>query len=702
MAAVATYRSGGDLRSPTFGSCSGGLAAALLEQQRRDDALVASLLLGRGGEPPAPPPWPWPGSPAQGRSLDDEALARLLAGGGGGGLGGLGGGVLLGSGSGGCGGGGRAARPAEASLDDAAMRELLRRIRPAGSQWTATATGGRLPRESEELVAAAVAAAKARRPQQPKRRGPPSGPWPSEPIASAAALAAAASMSSSPGRRAVPSAAGRRAAATDAWAESTYGPLPFFGGGRDELEDDEALFRASASPAAGAEAVRATTDWQLAAQETADLFRSCVTSARVEVVAGGLGAGAGAHQLRSPLGVAAGADGSVLVADTGNARVVCWRRGSQEGEVLLSGSRSGDQPFEPISLLLDGSGSLVVSASGSVEIWSTGGRSCAEVTGGTWPTGLAWEAAPGAAGTRFLFVDTFGGGITRCSVSPRRSSVRCQLLAAPRGAPRRAAAGPAAGSAALSRPFGLAAGRSGEVLVADSGNHRVLSWPVGGGRPTVVAGGNGQGSGMHQLSHPRGVVMEASGAVLVADTGNNRVVRWPRGAQHGELVLGAGGCGLQLDQLNRPVGLAVDAEGCLLVADSGNCRILRCALRGAPAHRPPPPAAASAGRPPPAAEPVEPVEELEEPWAKDILDMIKDSFHPARSKLSIGEIFGRLQRLQQLDEALTPSEFDKIVRSYRPELSQRSVRRLFALVNRSGSGRISRAEFERRFGTAGT
>lgn len=136
----------------------------------------------------------------------------------------------------------------------------------------------------------------------------------------------------------------------------------------------------------------------------------------------------------------------------------------------------------------------------------------------------------------------------------------------------------------LHRPFGIALDHEGALLIADSGNHRILRWLPGARVGEVVAGGNGRGEGLEQLSYPRGVVAEASGSILVADTFNHRVVRWKQGATKGEIVFGGNGHGPRLDQLIRPAALAISiaqkgADDKLFIADAGNHRVLRIGLQ---------------------------------------------------------------------------------------------------------------------------
>jgi tripartite motif-containing protein 71 len=64
---------------------------------------------------------------------------------------------------------------------------------------------------------------------------------------------------------------------------------------------------------------------------------------------------------------------------------------------------------------------------------------------------------------------------------------------------------------------------TGEVLVTDYDNHRVVSWRLSDGGGLRVVCGGVQGSGPGQLSFPRGVVASGDGSLWVADVGNHRL-----------------------------------------------------------------------------------------------------------------------------------------------------------------------------------
>jgi hypothetical protein len=65
---------------------------------------------------------------------------------------------------------------------------------------------------------------------------------------------------------------------------------------------------------------------------------------------------------------------------------------------------------------------------------------------------------------------------------------------------------------------------TGEMLVSDTTNHRVVSWRLcDGGGCRVVCGTGEEGSGDGQFKIPGGVVTTSSGALWVADNGNHRL-----------------------------------------------------------------------------------------------------------------------------------------------------------------------------------
>lgn len=137
----------------------------------------------------------------------------------------------------------------------------------------------------------------------------------------------------------------------------------------------------------------------------------------------------------------------------------------------------------------------------------------------------------------------------------------------------------------LSDPAGIAVGENDEVLVADTGNHRLIAIDLQGGSTlragTGLAGYAGDGGRAEeaQLSSPRGLALAPDGVIYVADTGNHCVRRIGLDGIITTLA-GSGTAGSSGDGgparaalLSSPTGVAVAPDGAVYVADSGNQRI---------------------------------------------------------------------------------------------------------------------------------
>ena len=286
-------------------------------------------------------------------------------------------------------------------------------------------------------------------------------------------------------------------------------------------------------------------------------------AAHAEVFAGGRGRGARLDQLCRPVGLTLANDGSVMVADCGNCRVLKFSGPATVSAVL--GGTGTHAWFSPIDVTFSeaGTGAVLVTAGSGVHLGTFQDQSLTLIADGCLPSGLALQHDGS-----LLFADAYDHCVVQCVWKG--------------GALRRIVAGAASGQAAvgqdltrLHRPFGIATQADGTIFIADSGNHRIMRWTPGSSSGEIVAGGRGRGRGLHQLNYPRGLVLDFNGDLLVADTFNHRIVRWRLGATTGELVFGGHGHGPQLDQLNRPTALELlRSTRQVLIADSGNHRIL--------------------------------------------------------------------------------------------------------------------------------
>jgi DNA-binding beta-propeller fold protein YncE len=115
------------------------------------------------------------------------------------------------------------------------------------------------------------------------------------------------------------------------------------------------------------------------------------------------------------------------------------------------------------------------------------------------------------------------------------------------------------GTHGFNNPTGVAVAGD-TVYVADTWNARVESFSLAGSPKASVTG----------LYGPRGVAVAPGGAVLVADTGNNRLMIYDAELKEGRA---AGSKGSGPEQFSDPVGVAVGPSGAIYVADVGNRRI---------------------------------------------------------------------------------------------------------------------------------
>ena len=143
--------------------------------------------------------------------------------------------------------------------------------------------------------------------------------------------------------------------------------------------------------------------------------------------------------------------------------------------------------------------------------------------------------------------------------------------------------GGAATSAQLNQPNGIVVDSSGNIYIADGGNHRVRK--ISGGTISTFAGtgtagysGDGKAATAAELNNPVGLALDPAGNLYIADAANS-VVR--EVTTNGNITTFAGnnslGAGYTGDggvatnaQLNDPVAVAVDTFSNVYIADANN------------------------------------------------------------------------------------------------------------------------------------
>jgi phage tail-like protein len=136
---------------------------------------------------------------------------------------------------------------------------------------------------------------------------------------------------------------------------------------------------------------------------------------------------------------------------------------------------------------------------------------------------------------------------------------------------------------------GADAAPDGSVFLPDPEGHRVLRIGPCGGPPEPLRCLRGPGAEPGALRAPRGLAVDGGrGVLLVADSGNHRIVLVDLATQQLRGIRGPADPwaeprpGSAAGELSDPGDVAVDAAGRVYVADSGNGRIQRLARDGTP------------------------------------------------------------------------------------------------------------------------
>ncbi|MCY3021909.1 MAG: putative Ig domain-containing protein [Planctomycetota bacterium] len=298
----------------------------------------------------------------------------------------------------------------------------------------------------------------------------------------------------------------------------------------------------------------------------------------------------------TPAGLAADAAGNLYVADTCNNAV---RKVDTAGNITTAagnGTRGYPGGLSPLIKLkfgvFGGDGGAATAASLNL------------------PTGLAIDAA----GNLYI-ADTGNHRIRKVAAADGKISTVAgngTVVVGPMGLPLGDFGGDngPATAAQLNSPMGVAVDASGNVFIADTGNHRIRKVDSGG-TITTVAGdgatipgllnfqygdfkGDGGAATAASLNGPMGVAVDAAGNLYIADTVNQRI-RKVDGAGTITTVAGIGTTVVGILDLpfgtfdlaagnatsialNQPSAVAVDGGGTLYIADCANHRVRRVNL----------------------------------------------------------------------------------------------------------------------------
>lgn len=361
-------------------------------------------------------------------------------------------------------------------------------------------------------------------------------------------------------------------------------------------------------------AARFTTPQRLTSDARGNLYitdsgaiRKITPAGVVSTLAGTVGQGGStdgsgaAARFNFAQGVAVDASGNLYIADSNNHTI---RKITPTGVVSTFAGAAG-QPGTN-----DGSGAvarfnfpkgLTIDASGNLYVADRGNATIRKIT----PTGVVSTHA-GAAGqfgnrdgsstiARFgapedLIVDPVGNIYISDDYTLRKIDLT-GVVSTLAGATSNPGTDDGTGVAArFGLPEGLALDASGNLYVADSGNHTVRKINPAGTVSTLAGNaaqrGSSDGSGaVARFFEPAGIAFDTGGNLYIADSRNQTIRKIDPTGVTSTLAGSAGQFGSNdgsgaVARFGTPNGLAIDATGNLYVADSSNSKIRKITPAG--------------------------------------------------------------------------------------------------------------------------
>jgi len=290
-----------------------------------------------------------------------------------------------------------------------------------------------------------------------------------------------------------------------------------------------------------------------------------------QTIAGENGYGDKLNQLNCPLGIHIDHQQQhIYIADHYNDRIVKWKLGENNGEIVAGGNGQGNrinQLFWPTDVIIDENNkSLIICDYGNRRVvrWPLEN-----------PNGDKEILIQNILGCGLMMNengDLFVADLKNDAVKVWRNG---EIGKGKEGIIVAGGNGRGNKLNQLNYPTYIFIDREESVYVSDNGNHRVMKWYKGANEGIVVAGGQGPGNSLNQLNHPYGLLVNEVGDIYVADYGNHRIMCWSLGSKEGRVVVDGNGFGRGSTQLNNPICLSFDVENNLYVADQSNNRIQR-------------------------------------------------------------------------------------------------------------------------------
>ncbi len=307
------------------------------------------------------------------------------------------------------------------------------------------------------------------------------------------------------------------------------------------------------------------------------------------------GIGAAAY-FASPSGVAIDPGGNILVADSGNNRI---RKVTPTGatSIFAGSDMARDETgtaasfYNPDGVAVDASGNLYVADTSNHKIRKISPAGVVSTFAGSGAQGSADGngAAASFSSPTGVAVDASGNVfVADSSNSKIRKITPAGDVTTFAGSGLGGSANGTGTAASFNQPGGLAVDASGNLYVADRGNHKIRKISPAGVVTTLAGSGN-QGSvngtgAAASFDNPRGVTVDTAGNVFVADFANNKIRKiTPAGLVSTFAGSGsqgsADGTGVTASFI-WPTDVAADSSGNVFVADYGNHKIRKITPTG--------------------------------------------------------------------------------------------------------------------------
>jgi uncharacterized protein (TIGR03437 family) len=302
----------------------------------------------------------------------------------------------------------------------------------------------------------------------------------------------------------------------------------------------------------------------------------------------GDGSAAASSQLGYPAGLAVDRFGALYVADTQNNRIRRIVPGGVISTVL--GGSPGTAMETPVAVTVDISGTIYVADNSYIVRAYTAAGAWTDFAG-TRAQGYSGDGGPASKASltrpRDLAADLNGNLFIADDVRIRRVDSRAQISTlAGDGYLHVVGDGGPATAAELFQPSAAALDSSGTLYIADTGTARVRQVQAAGniatlaGNGVAASGADGIWAAATSLNHPMGITVDPFGNILIADTYNHRIRQVTGGLI--STIVGTGTPGVGQDgleplktQLRGPHGTCTDRAGHIFIVDTSNHRVLR-------------------------------------------------------------------------------------------------------------------------------